>query len=192
MPNTWDFGLTPNDPLDVDAGANGLQNFPVLTAAQSDGMMTTTIEGSLNSAPNASYRLEFFANDLCDPSGHGQGQTFLGDATVMTDAGGNAAFAVVLPAPAEEGQFITATATDLAGNTSEFSACRLAEYAGGRGDCDGSGIVNLVDFATFSNCFGLTVPSAVCDATDFACCDLDQNGAINLVDFATFATNFNG
>ena len=60
------------------------------------------------------------------------------------------------------------------------------------GDCDGTGDVNLVDFATFSNCFGLTAPSAVCDATDFACCDLDQNGAINLVDFATFATNFNG
>ena len=192
MPNTWDFGPTPNDPLDVDAGANGLQNFPVLTAAQSDGMMTTTIEGNLNSAPNASYRLEFFANDLCDPSGHGQGQTFLGDATVMTDAGGNAAFAVVLPAPAEGGQSITATATDLAGNTSEFSACRLAEYAGGRGDCDGNGTVNLVDFATFSSCFGLTAPSAACDATDFACCDLDDNGTVNLTDFATFALNFAG
>jgi hypothetical protein len=185
-------GVSPNDAGDGDTGANGLQNFPVLTAAQSDGMMTTTIEGSLNSAPNAAYGLEFFANDVCDPSGNGEGRTFLGGASVATDASGNAAFAVVLPVPVEEGEFVTATAADSLGNTSEFSECRVAEYVGTRGDCDGSGIVNLVDFATFSNCFGLAAPSAACDATDFACSDLDQNGAINLVDFATFATNFNG
>ena len=58
------------------------------------------------------------------------------------------------------------------------------------GDCTGDGGVNLVDFATFATCFGLSAPNAVCDAGEFACSDLDVNGSINLVDFATFALNF--
>lgn len=60
------------------------------------------------------------------------------------------------------------------------------------GDCDGSGQVNLVDFATFANCFGLSGPNAGCVAADFACSDLDGNGSVNLVDFSTFALNFTG
>ena len=58
------------------------------------------------------------------------------------------------------------------------------------GDCDGNFSVNLVDFATFATCFGLSAPNVVCDANDFACSDLDVSGSVDLVDFATFAVNF--
>src|SRR5437660_1516726 len=70
-----------NDNCDADTGANNLQNFPVLTSATSNGT-TTTIEGTLNSTPGTSFRIEFFASDACHQSGFGEGKTFLGAATV--------------------------------------------------------------------------------------------------------------
>ncbi len=115
------FGVTPNDPGDPDPGANLLQNFPVVTSVLLDAA-TTQIQGSLNSIPVLTYRLEFFSTILCDASGSGPGQRLLGTADSITDAGGNAAFIVTLPS-AVLGAFITATATDPVGNTSEFSAC---------------------------------------------------------------------
>ncbi len=112
-------GVTLNDPGDADTGPNNLQNFPVLTSALSNG--STTIEGTLNSTPNTEFRLEFFSNTACDPSDHGEGENFLGSTMVTTDGSGDASFMVSLP-PASD-QFITATATDSDGNTSEFSEC---------------------------------------------------------------------
>jgi hypothetical protein len=115
-------GVTPNDPADVDAGPNGLQNFPVLTgAASSAGMPTVT--GMLDSTPSTTFSIEFFSNSSCDPSGHGEGQVLLGSISVTTDASGRAAFQATIPAPLDSAGFVTATATDPAGNTSEFSAC---------------------------------------------------------------------
>jgi hypothetical protein len=113
-------GVTPNDPGDGDTGPNNLQNFPVLTQASSPGG-TTSVQGSLNSTANTSFSLQFFSSPVCDPSGHGEGQTFLGSTPVTTDGAGNAGFAASLPATA--GSFVTATVTDPAGNSSEFSAC---------------------------------------------------------------------
>src|SRR5262249_33075759 len=84
-------GVTPNDLGDSDTGTNNLQNFPVLASAiSSDG--STTIQGSLNSTPNASFRLEFFANSACHSSGYGPGESFLGATAVITDANGNVSF----------------------------------------------------------------------------------------------------
>ncbi len=48
----------------------------------------------------------------------------VGEVSVTTDASCNASFTTPVPVvDAPAGQFITATATDPAGNTSEFSAC---------------------------------------------------------------------
>src|SRR5262249_4409281 len=115
-------GVTPNDPRDADTGPTNLQNFPVLTSALSSGVETSII-GRLDSAPNQTYRIELFVNTACDPSGNGEGERFLTSGTATTDGNGLANFAVnVLPA-IPLNQFITATATDADGNTSEFSAC---------------------------------------------------------------------
>jgi CSLREA domain-containing protein len=114
-------GVTPNDLGDPDPGANLLQNFPVISAIVLDPT-STQIQGSLNSLSSTTFRVELFADIVCDASGYGPGQRPLGASTVMTDAGGNVAIATTLAGPAT-GPWITATATDPAGNTSEFSAC---------------------------------------------------------------------
>jgi len=111
---------TPNDSCDSDTGPNNLQNYPVLTSVSSSGGITN-ITGTLNSAANTTYRVEFFGNDAIDPTGFGEGKTFVGFANVNTDANCTASFNVNLPQIAE-GQRVTATATDPSGNTSEFSA----------------------------------------------------------------------
>jgi len=122
--------VTANDIDDADVGPNGLQNFPLLTSAISSGSNTTVI-GAFNSAPNANYTLEFFANTACDASGYGEGHTLLGAITVITDGVGNEAISFVLNTAIPLAQFITATATDANGNTSEFSACVAVTGPGG-------------------------------------------------------------
>jgi hypothetical protein len=102
-------------------GPNNLQNFPILSSALSDGV-STEVRGLLNSSPATSFTVEFFTNPACDSSGYGEGQTFLGQTTVTTDGSGNAVFVATLPGPSVS-QVVTATATDPAGNTSEFSSC---------------------------------------------------------------------
>ncbi|PYS62142.1 MAG: hypothetical protein DMF74_14270 [Acidobacteria bacterium] len=114
--------VTANDNCDGDTGANNLQNFPVITSAVTNST-TTTIQGTLNSTANTQFRIEFFANAACDPSGNGQGQTFLGFTNATTDASCNASFSLSIPNSVVTGPIITATATDSNNNTSEFSAC---------------------------------------------------------------------
>ena len=113
-------GVTPNDAGDGDTGANNLQNFPVLTSATSG---STTVVGTLNSKANTQFRIEFYSNSACDPSGYGEGETFLGSTDVNTDGNGNASFVFNSSASVPVGYFITATATDPNNNTSEFSQC---------------------------------------------------------------------
>jgi len=115
-------GVTTNDAGDLDSGANHLQNFPLLSAARNIGS-GTIFQGTLNSRSNTSYRIEFFANTNCHPSGFGQGRTFLTATTATTDASGNATIFFQHPVPISAGLFITATATDVNNNTSEFSPC---------------------------------------------------------------------
>ncbi|MEO1652891.1 MAG: PKD domain-containing protein, partial [Bacteroidota bacterium] len=54
---------------------------------------------------------------------NGEGETFLGFTTVNTDSNGDASFSVPLSVIVADGAFITATATDPRGNTSEFGVC---------------------------------------------------------------------
>jgi hypothetical protein len=97
-----------------------IQNFPVLNSAVT-GSTGTTITGTLQSAKNATFRVEFFATPMADPSGFGQGKTFLGFATVATNAGGAGNFTFKPTKPVAVGLFVTSTATDAAGDTSEFA-----------------------------------------------------------------------
>jgi hypothetical protein len=114
-------GVTANDFADGDGGANARQNFPVLSAANAANG-NVTITGSLNSTPSTTFTVQFFHSTACDPSGNGEGESFIGETSVTTDAGGDASFVVSFPSAANG--VITATATSSSGNTSEFSACR--------------------------------------------------------------------
>lgn len=117
-----DNGVTPNDPTDADSGPNNLQNFPVLsTVTLNNGQLS--IQGSLHSTPNTTFRIEFFSNEACDPSGFGEGKTFLGFNQLTTDAAGNILFTVSFPDTSAFVAGVTATATDPLGNTSEFAFC---------------------------------------------------------------------
>jgi PKD repeat protein len=107
--------VTPNDPGDVDIGANGLQNFPLITAIREDGS-STVVEGTLDTPSPETVTVELFSSRAVDPSGFGEGETF--QTATLPDAAGR--FTAILVGGLS-GQFVTATATDAQGNTSEFS-----------------------------------------------------------------------
>jgi uncharacterized repeat protein (TIGR01451 family) len=128
--------VTVNDSGDADAGGNSLLNFPVLTSAR-------ILNGNLVLKGYASPGsvIEFFVA-APDPSGFGEGQTYLltltegsaadADATtgtytspvgglnVGTDTTNLFQFTVPVPAGVAVGTVLTATAT-VGGSTSEFS-----------------------------------------------------------------------
>jgi CSLREA domain-containing protein len=114
--------------IELLGNANGNQSFPILNSADSSGG-NTTIQGTFNGI--GSTTLEFFASPVCDNTGFGEGQTFLGSTVVN---GGISNFSVTLPVTVPIGQVVTSTATSPPsgapnGNTSEFSACRTVTGA---------------------------------------------------------------
>lgn len=116
-------GVTPNDADDPDTGANGLQNFPVVTSAVSDGL-SVTVTGTINSLPGTAQTIDVYGSAACDLSGNGEGAIWVGQAFVTTDSGGDSSFTASALTGVEPGDVITATASqDLSNNTSEFSAC---------------------------------------------------------------------
>lgn len=116
-----DDGPTMNDPQDTDAGANDMQNFPVLTSATITNGLTVT--GHINSTPRLYYNLFFLVNDECDPSGYGEGQDFLDERTVLdTDGDGSMSFTYFFNQAIAPGKFIAASASNPE-STSEFSLC---------------------------------------------------------------------
>jgi uncharacterized repeat protein (TIGR01451 family) len=128
------IGVTPNDSGDPDTGANNLQNFPVITSASNAGV-STAVEGTFNSTQNTSFRLEFFSNQVSNPSGFGEGQSLIGAINVTTDATGNASFSQTFQVTVAPGQAITSTATRNSAplDTSEFSrAVQVGGITGGQ------------------------------------------------------------
>lgn len=111
-------GITANDNLDADSGPNDLTNFPNIHSAIPNGAFVQVV-GVLNAKPNTSYVLDFYSSVDRDPSEYGEGQYYVGSVNVTTDAQGNANFNTSLVD--KPGGWMTATATDGVGNTSEFS-----------------------------------------------------------------------
>jgi hypothetical protein len=119
-------GPTPNG--SGPGGPNHFQNFVVITLATADGVGGVNLTFSLTSTPNQTYRIEFFVNNTADPSGFGQGQRFLGATALFVPESGTGFATIHLGGSGTgifPGQFITATTTNEAGDTSEFSADRI-------------------------------------------------------------------
>jgi hypothetical protein len=153
-------------------GGNNSQPFPNLTTATLSSATNpngTDVSGSLTAAPNAIYTVEFFASSAGNPSGFGEGQNFIGSATIFTDAGGMVNFTTSLAATPPAGSVIAATATDSLGNTSQFSADRSVAATA---DADGDGLPNNYEIAHGLN------PN-VSDAN----LDSDGDGLTNLQEF---------
>ncbi len=107
---------------DPDSGANTLQNFPLLRNAHQSGFFTL-IDYRVISTPLTSFTVELFSNTTCDPTTYGEGRTFLGQSSSTTDATGYTPVVTVALPLVPVGTFITATATDPNGNTSELAHC---------------------------------------------------------------------
>ncbi len=120
-------GVTANDNGDGDSGANDKLNVPILAGAlmHTNGQLETEV--ILQSSPNASFRIEFFASESCDASGSGEGARLIGSLPLQTDSAGNGLVDINLNVVVPDGQQVTATATNNGGNapasTSEFSEC---------------------------------------------------------------------
>ena len=107
-------GTTPNTTTGTIVDPNELQPYPVST-----GVVGTTLLASLTSAPSTSYTVEFFASAK-NTTGFGEGEFYLGSQAVTTGSTGVATFSYSVPA-ADFGLVLSMTATDPAGNTSEFT-----------------------------------------------------------------------
>ena len=215
-------GPTPNDNKDVDTGANNRQNFPVLTEAtfgpavhngaviQGGGSI---VKGSLNSNPNVTFELEFFASNSCNVGALPRtGEDYVDSAQVTTNASGDVAFSIQLTVVLDEGQYLTATATHDDGSTSEFSGCiettapattptpspgpsvsatpsaTPAEDVFGDADCDGD--VDTDDFmAAMTEVAGLP-PGAPC--SDRVGCEdpVDTRDALDILKFVAAPADF--
>lgn len=126
-----ELGPTPNDIADVDTGPNEFMNHPVIQSAVQDGTnLTVAFDLDAADSPNNTYRVEFFANDAADPTGYGEGQTYLGFTTVGNGVGQQAVIGLGGGTDLS-GKSISATTTAIDaptvfgyGATSEFSAAR--------------------------------------------------------------------
>ncbi len=121
-------GLIPNDAGDADVGDNGLQNHPELGSAKKSGG-TTTVSGTFNSKPNATFQLDFYVGEARESFYRDKptAARFLGTTTVSTNATGNASFSFTTTEAVSLGEWITASATDASGNTSQLSPAIAAE-----------------------------------------------------------------
>lgn len=117
-------GVDSNDAGDSDSGDNLRQNYPVLQTSTTDPEVLV----SLDSLANTQFTLDFYRNSACDPSGYGEGESHIFTTTLTTDALGYDEINLDLTSLTSYGDFITATATDPDGNTSEFSACAQVIY----------------------------------------------------------------
>ena len=113
------------------AGPNNFLNYPVLSSAVV-GSASTIASGTVSAAANATFTIELFANPAVGGGGGGagpvQGKTYLASTSVTTAANGTASFSATLPVLAV-GQLLTATLTDAAGDTSEFSPAAVVTIA---------------------------------------------------------------
>ncbi|PYJ06946.1 MAG: hypothetical protein DMF06_17035, partial [Verrucomicrobia bacterium] len=93
--------------INLNGSGNHAQPFPVIQWASTTGS-SFSAQGTLDSVPSSQFTIEFFSSPSCDPSGFGEGATFLGSTPLTTDGAGHATFTVTLPASVAAGTTATA------------------------------------------------------------------------------------
>jgi hypothetical protein len=132
-------GVTLND-SQGHTGPNNFQDFPIVTSTVVSGS-NVTVSGTLNtSAGTAPFTVDVYASPAADPSYYGQGQYYLGAVSIPPGSSSfSAKFSTtsmptsLLAAP----WYISTTATDNGGNTSEFSKDVCIPVAGVTGPSGG-------------------------------------------------------
>lgn len=110
------WGINFNDTGDSDSGANDLINFPEIFEASWNNSSILTINGLIDSPNPDNIRVELFGNTYESPYLYGDGEYYLGYTT--PDINGNWSFSKYDNIYYNN---VSATATDINGNTSEFS-----------------------------------------------------------------------
>lgn len=123
--------ICPHQAPDCQSMPNGGLAAPVIAAVRrTNGGVT--VSGTIKAAAGTRYVIEIFGNASADAR---EGEAFLGDATVITDASGTGTFSVSVARAALTGPTasFTATATSADGSTSPFSrASRFPRQAADR------------------------------------------------------------
>jgi Domain of unknown function DUF11 len=125
-----------NDLLDVDTGANNGQNSPVVTSVVTNPS-DLTVNGTLNSEANKTYRIELFANQ--NGTIQKEGKTFLNSVDVTTNASGDATWSSTIPQQYEE-YTIASTATEYITSASSTIGTQIASRY----------YLNTSEFSTFT------------------------------------------
>ena len=121
-----------NDPGDADSGPNGLQNFPRLRGAANLNGQTEVLVDLKSFAPTTGVRLEIFRHHTGDSSPGGE--SLIQTAALLSGTAPGDRYDVTVPLQ-PVGQWLTCTATTVAGATSEVSnAVRVLAGADGDGD----------------------------------------------------------
>ena len=150
--NLYTGGSLPeaSDAGDVDSRSNNLQNFPIVSSVTDMGG-STRIQGILHSSPSTTFDLDFYANPACSnfPREFLEAETYIGSSQITTNGSGKFEYDVTLPVTLEAGARITATATDPAGNTSEFSQRIIFSISPTSGPGEGGTAISIsgTDFA---------------------------------------------
>lgn len=124
-------GSTANDANDADSGANDLLNYPANVTYQ-EGGGNTDLSYTLD-VPAGDYRIEFYENTVADPSGHGEGETFLDSQDITSTGTGPQSFSYTLSGTGYTNLSMTATEIDPGvsfgfGSTSEFSGAATQTF----------------------------------------------------------------
>jgi hypothetical protein len=135
--------VTPNDDGDADAGANGLLNFPLIRSVTIDTTSTRVI-GTFQGAADSGFWLDFYWSE-CNlrPRDFLEGENHFTQVLIFTDAAGFASFDITAATPIPEGAPVSATATDVDNNTSEFSQQIIFAIAPASGSPDGGSAVTI-------------------------------------------------
>lgn len=113
------YGVNTNDAGDADLGSNERMNYPVISTVFLDWYtLITDISGTFDHSSPVGTRLEFFKVGPLNMFGHGGSMTYLGS-FVITDPAGIWNYSCTGLTASDA---VTAIATDVNGNSSEFAA----------------------------------------------------------------------
>jgi hypothetical protein len=120
-------GPSANVPVNPASGPNNLQNWPVLASLTYDAAHGISyLAGTLNGAVKTAYRIDVYYSYGCSAGAPGRGaaQVSLAHTQITTGPLGVTPFTIGVPdGPVGPGGFLSATATDPDGNTSEIGNC---------------------------------------------------------------------
>jgi hypothetical protein len=95
---------------------------------------TAIANAHLNSAAFTSFRIDAYYSDYCTPTGQGHSQWYLATQVASTNGNGAVAFSMPLQLPQSPStSALSLTATDMSGNTSDYSVCFPIANAKGDG-----------------------------------------------------------